>query len=335
MVTAKEMINSMYGKIAWDDVSVKPNYVRYTDADIAGAKALADCWKVSDRYSSSVSSAIQDNISYEISEGARDALCKLIDARVEELKCSHPQKIITNTENKKENNTMNNTIKNVLFLAPGYQYAMTVIANQSKELDRKKIPYNVSKKPNDLYISTDKVHVEIVYMDPIKWTSAIFQKRDAVFGKKELVDEACKQFFQYAIFRPNKSLSKYIRDLHNDYPIDEVKPRETYLPEIKNAYFNNPTTVVLWEDGTKTVVKCQEGDVYSAETGLALCIAKKAMGNMPNFNNVFRKWIPDNTVPAGVVLQVEGVDFAKAMANGDFLAKFKDGIQRAFGREEV
>ena len=53
------------------------------------------------------------------------------------------------------------------------------------------------------------------------------------------------------------------------------------------------------EDGTKTTVKCQEGDVFSKETGLALCIAKKSLGNMPNFNNVFKKWIPEeepNTV---------------------------------------
>lgn len=63
--------------------------------------------------------------------------------------------------------------------------------------------------------------------------------------------------------------------------------------EIKNVIFNYPATVVLWEDGTKTVVKCQEGDEYSKETGLALCIAKKALGNQGNFNEVFKKWIPE------------------------------------------
>jgi hypothetical protein len=52
-------------------------------------------------------------------------------------------------------------------------------------------------------------------------------------------------------------------------------------------------TIVIWDDGTKTIVKCQEGDTYSKETGLALCIAKKALGNMSNFNNVFKKWIPE------------------------------------------
>lgn len=67
------------------------------------------------------------------------------------------------------------------------------------------------------------------------------------------------------------------------------------LPSIKNVYFNPPATVVLWDDGTKTVVKCQDGDTYSKETGLALCLAKKAMGNKGNFNDIFRKWIPEET----------------------------------------
>ncbi len=59
---------------------------------------------------------------------------------------------------------------------------------------------------------------------------------------------------------------------------------------IEKVIFNDPATIVFWKDGTKTVVKCQDGDEYSKEHGLALCIAKKALGNKGNFNNVFRKW---------------------------------------------
>ena len=62
---------------------------------------------------------------------------------------------------------------------------------------------------------------------------------------------------------------------------------------VKKVYFNDPVTVVLWADGTKTIVRCQEGDVYSKETGLALCVAKKALGNKGNFNDVFHEWIPE------------------------------------------
>lgn len=68
-------------------------------------------------------------------------------------------------------------------------------------------------------------------------------------------------------------------------------------PTIKNVIFNNPATVVMWSDGTKVVVKCQPGDVYSKETGLALCIAKKFLGNKGNFNDVFKQWIHEEVEP--------------------------------------
>lgn len=55
------------------------------------------------------------------------------------------------------------------------------------------------------------------------------------------------------------------------------------------------TTVVKWKDGTITKVKAQadKGDTYNAETGLAMCICKKALGNKGNFNEVFKKWLPE------------------------------------------
>lgn len=61
---------------------------------------------------------------------------------------------------------------------------------------------------------------------------------------------------------------------------------------IEKVIFNNPHTIVLWGDKSKTIVKCQEGDVYSPETGLFTCIAKKRLGNKGNFNDVFKKHIP-------------------------------------------
>lgn len=65
---------------------------------------------------------------------------------------------------------------------------------------------------------------------------------------------------------------------------------------IKKVIFNDPATIVIWSDNSKTVVKCQEGDTYDAEKGLALCIAKKYLGNKGNFNEVFKKWIPEESI---------------------------------------
>ena len=66
-----------------------------------------------------------------------------------------------------------------------------------------------------------------------------------------------------------------------------------YIPEIKNVIFNEPATIIIWKDGTKTVVKCQEGEGYDPEKGMAMAISKKALGNMGNYCEVFKKWLPE------------------------------------------
>lgn len=66
----------------------------------------------------------------------------------------------------------------------------------------------------------------------------------------------------------------------------------SHIPEIKNVIFNDPATIVFWEDGTKTVVKCQDGDEFDPEKGLAMAIVKKAYGNKGNYCNKMKKWLP-------------------------------------------
>lgn len=62
------------------------------------------------------------------------------------------------------------------------------------------------------------------------------------------------------------------------------------VPEIQNVIFNEPATIVFWTDGTKTVVKCQEDDIFDPEKGLAMAISKKALGNEGNYCNEIKKW---------------------------------------------
>lgn len=199
------------------------------------------------------------------------------------------KKITNEFENYKENNMK----KEVLFLAPSYEYAKAVVSNLGKRLDKKEIPYNVSPYPK-FGISTNEVNVTIVYSDPLKWFEEMFRGKDSVFGKKGLVAKAVDRFFHVMPATPNMSLEKYIVD-HATTKTSPAPTPTSYLPEIKKVHFSGPATTVIWTDGTKTTVMCQDGDIYSEESGLALCIAKKAYGNMPNFNNIFRKWVPEET----------------------------------------
>lgn len=132
-------------------------------------------------------------------------------------------------------------------------------------------------------------------------------------------------------------------DIRNDTEV----PRNTYrdilnstygigslrIPEIKNVIFNDPATIVFWEDKTKTVVKCQDGDEFDPEKGLAMAIVKKAYGNKGNYCNKMKKWLPKEEpvdtnsslrsifVPQEFTFTVDGEKFSKS---------FKKDISDAF-----
>lgn len=62
------------------------------------------------------------------------------------------------------------------------------------------------------------------------------------------------------------------------------------MPRIKKVIFNDPATIVFWKDGTKTVVKCGDRDIFDPEKGLAMAIAKKALGNKGHYFETVKKW---------------------------------------------
>ena len=104
------------------------------------------------------------------------------------------------------------------------------------------------------------------------------------------------------------------------------------IPEIKNVIFNDPATIVFWEDGTKTVVKCQDGDEFDPEKGLAMAIAKKAYGNKGNYCTKIKKWLPkEESVDTNSSLSSIFVpkDFTFTIDSDKFSKSFKKGISDA------
>lgn len=63
--------------------------------------------------------------------------------------------------------------------------------------------------------------------------------------------------------------------------------------DIEKVIFNAPATIVKWLDGSKTVVKGGENDEYDPEKGLAMCFAKKALGNKGHYYETFKEWLPE------------------------------------------
>lgn len=103
-----------------------------------------------------------------------------------------------------------------------------------------------------------------------------------------------------------RGIDRVVKTIEN--ALNNRRSGSIYMPVISKVIHNNPATIVFWEDGTKTVVKCQDGDIYDPEKGLAMAISKKALGNQGNYCEVFKKWLPEE------VEEVEGeftFDFTK------------------------
>lgn len=92
----------------------------------------------------------------------------------------------------------------------------------------------------------------------------------------------------------DKFIVKNIKEDNDMYkPSDEFCMKQLGIKEvcdlrIKRVIFNKPATIILWEDGTKTVVKCQPGDRYDKEKGFAFALMKKIYGS--GFNDVIKYW---------------------------------------------
>ena len=110
-----------------------------------------------------------------------------------------------------------------------------------------------------------------------------------------------------------------------------------HIPEIKNVIFNDPATIVFWEDGTKTVVKCQDGDEFDPEKGLAMAIVKKTYGNKGSYCNRLKKWLPKEEVDTNSILRSAGQHLVSGLVDGinsndidKFSKSFKRNLMDAF-----
>lgn len=105
--------------------------------------------------------------------------------------------------------------------------------------------------------------------------------------------------------------------------------KEKYaIPSIKKVIYNPPATIVYWGDGTKTVVKCCEADIYDAEKGFAMAVIKKLFGNeSAPFHKLFKTWAAEDKIATTdnvPVIQLPKVGLFNTME------ELNERIERAF-----
>lgn len=104
------------------------------------------------------------------------------------------------------------------------------------------------------------------------------------------------------------------------------KKEETNMTaaSIKNVIFAPPATIVYWSDGSKTVVKCSEKDVFDPEKGLAMAIAKRCGGNKGSYYKEIQNWVEKSgkkypgKPAAGKTVDLDVLKKYSSEANKDF-----------------
>lgn len=129
-------------------------------------------------------------------------------------------------------------------------------------------------KPGKTYI-LDTDNIQIIPEDVRRYIMNDIAVTPRAWDKSSVI--ACKKFLNSLY-----GSGAFDVDVASRSPIDIV-----------DVIFHDPATIVFWDDSTKTVVKCQPGDKFDPEKGLAMAIVKKMMGNTGSYCNVFKKWVKE------------------------------------------
>lgn len=99
----------------------------------------------------------------------------------------------------------------------------------------------------------------------------------------------------------------------------------TFQVTPERVIYNDPATIVFWKDGTKTVVKCMEGDTYDPEVGLAMCVCKKLYGS--KYHKFFRYYAPKKP-------EVKENKKQKSASLDDAYDKFSEMVKEALEKDK-
>lgn len=175
----------------------------------------------------------------------------------------------------------------------------------------------VAGELHDIYgVKTDRVTQDCSESDPIQKITVddVAKLRKELF--KEKLDKAVQSIrLDIPSMYPTSTLDicKEVRKWSETWPTpchldirdmadmrkanakEKTDMKTSITLDIKKVIFNDPATIVIWADGTKTVVKCKEGETYSKWAGLALCYAKRINGE--KFHSEFKHWCGEDEEP--------------------------------------
>lgn len=59
---------------------------------------------------------------------------------------------------------------------------------------------------------------------------------------------------------------------------------------LDKSFFSGPKTIVIWSDGSKTIVSCSKDDTYEGYAGFCAAVAKKMFGSTSQIRESSKKY---------------------------------------------
>lgn len=107
-----------------------------------------------------------------------------------------------------------------------------------------------------------------------------------------------------SIFYDNSNNLSYKLSVYDNSVKETPEERNKRLRElVKKVILNGDVTVVLWNDGTKTVVRRDKNDIYDPEKAILACMAKKLYENTGIFNEVIEDTMEKRSFPDKILMQ--------------------------------
>lgn len=146
------------------------------------------------------------------------------------------------------------------------------------------------------------------------WRHAQLGYADSFLKEKESIKMSNVTYGAYCK-QDIDSVSKMIQNLNHG----------CLVPGIAKVIYNPPATIILWEDETKTVVKCCKTDIYDPEKGFAMAIIKKLCGNTSApFHRLFKTWCLESEDKPDIQLEIQRISV------DDIGNRINDAFAKAF-----
>ena len=63
---------------------------------------------------------------------------------------------------------------------------------------------------------------------------------------------------------------------------------------VKQIIYNGPKTIIIWNDGSKTIVSCGKDDTFDIYAGFCAAVAKKMFGSTSKIKKIIANHIKEN-----------------------------------------